>query len=70
MAKARGNRSDMAKWNAILQKQIRKDKEKYLNDQCKELEMYNNKKKPRNTFQKIRELTGNFPPRLGVLKNT
>ena len=28
MAKARGNRSDMAKWNAILQKQIRKDKEK------------------------------------------
>ena len=31
--------------------------------------MYNNKKKPRNMFQKIRELTGNFSPRLGVLKN-
>ena len=39
MAKARGNKSDMAKWNAVLQEQIRKDKEKYLNDQCKELEM-------------------------------
>ena len=31
--------------------------------------MYNNKKKPRNMFQKIRELTENFSPRLGVLKN-
>ena len=30
---------------------------------------WNNKKKPRNTFQKIREPTGNFSPRLGVLKN-
>ena len=68
-AKARGNVKLTKKLNADFQRQIRRDKEVFLNDQCKEIEEANSKKRSRDMFQKIKEITGHFTPKLGVLKS-
>jgi len=55
--------------NSKFQKQVRKDKEKFIKDMCKTLEEEGRVGRTINMFKKVRKITGIFKPRLGVLKN-
>ena len=66
------NKKDLIKVRKLtteFQRQVRKDKENYLNCECQELEENNKKGKTRDLFKKIREITGKFISKLGGLKN-
>ena len=67
--KGQAHPDEVRKLNATFQSQARKDKEDYLNRACKEIEDGNRKGKTRDLFKKIREVTGKFKPRIGVLKS-
>jgi len=54
--------------NSNFQKQVRKDKEKFIRDMYKTLEEEGRAGRTRDMFKKVREITGIFKPRLGVLK--
>ena len=67
--KTTANRVKYKELSRLLQRQIRKDKEKYYNSLCNDLEESNTKGKTRNFFQKIREITGKCKPRSGAIKS-
>jgi exonuclease III len=67
--KARGDVQGMRRLNADFQRQARKDKETYLNKECMEIEENNKRGRTRDLFKKIRDITGKFTPRIGVMKN-
>jgi len=68
-ARAAGNRNQVRVLNGKFQKQARKDKDKYLNDRCKEMEIEGKKGRTREMFAMMRKITGKFTPRNGSLKN-
>lgn len=67
--KAKGDLQGVRRLNADYQRHARQDKEKYLNKECMEIEENNKKGRTRDLFKKIREITGKFNPRIGVIKN-
>src|SRR3984885_12786373 len=68
-ARSDGNKDMMKEMNGAFQKQARKDKEAYLNEQCKEMEEEGKKGRTREMFAQMRKITGKFTPRMGSLKN-
>ena len=55
--------------NADFQRIVRTDKRDFLSDQCKEIEENNRLGKTRDLFKKIRDTKGNFPARMGLIKD-
>src|SRR5688572_5360145 len=68
-ARAAGNRDQVRVLNGKFQKQARKDKDKYLNERCKEMEEEGKKGRTREMFAMMKKITGKFTPRNGSLKN-
>src|SRR5678815_4382393 len=56
------------KSNRAFQKQARMDKEKHLNELCKEMEDEGRKGRTKTMFSKVREITRKNTPRMGSLK--
>eukprot|EP00112_Aurelia_sp_Birch-Aquarium-sp1_P025795 Seg879.2 transcript_id=Seg879.2/GoldUCD/mRNA.D3Y31 product="hypothetical protein" protein_id=Seg879.2/GoldUCD/D3Y31 len=69
MAKAMGDFARVKELNAAFQWKARRDKQNFLKDQCKTIEESNKKGRTRDSFKRIREITGTFTPRIGIVKN-
>ena len=54
---------------AEMQKKLRQDKQKQLNDLCNELETANSRGNTRELFQKAKTITRKFQPRLNCIKS-
>ena len=52
-----------------IKRNIRKDKKKFIEDQCKVMESLHAKNKDRQLFKKVQEMTREFQPSLKVIKN-
>ena len=63
------SREEIQRLNAKFQRQARRDKEKYLNDMCIELEQQSSKGRTRDLFKTIKQITGKFTPRFSGLSN-
>ena len=55
--------------NAEFQRIARRDKEAFLNDQCKEIEENNRMRKTRDLFKKTRDTKGTFHAKMGTIKD-
>ena len=66
-AKTKANQEEVNNLNADFQRQARKDKEVYLNGLCQKLEA--SKQNSKELYRTLKEITAQFTPRLGVLKN-
>ena len=54
--------------NAEFQRIARRDKKAFLRDQCKETEENNRMRKTKDLFKKIRETTGTFLAKMGLIR--
>ena len=52
-----------------FQRIARRDKEAFLNEQCKEIEENNRMGKTRDLFKKIRDTKGTFHAKMGTIKD-
>ena len=59
-SKSKGEKERYTYFNAEFQRIARRDKEAFLNDQCKEIEENNIIGKTRDLFKKIRDTKGTF----------
>ena len=59
-AKGKGEKKRYTHLNGEFQKIAKRDKEAFLNEQCKEIEENNRMGKTRNLFKKIRDTKGTF----------
>ena len=55
--------------NAEFQRKVRRDKNAFLSDQCKEIEENNRMEKTRDLFKKIRDTKRNFHAKTGTIKD-
>ena len=55
--------------NAKFQRIARRDKNAFLNDQCKEIEENNRMGKTRDLFKKIRDTKGTLHAKMGLIKD-
>ena len=67
-AKREGDKDKVRKLNSAFQKQARMDKEKHLNELCKEMEDEGRKGRTKTMFSKVREITRKKTPKMGSLK--
>ena len=68
-AKSKGEKERYKHLNAEFQRIARRDKKAFISDQCKEIEENNRMGKTRELFKKIRDTKGNFPARMGLIKD-
>src|SRR6218665_1733143 len=68
-AKRVGDKDKVRSLNRALQKKARENKEKHLNDMCKVMEEEGKKKRTREMFSKVKEITRKFTPKMGSLKS-
>jgi len=66
--KMEGNLEGAKKLNGEIQKRIRKDKESYLREKCRELEEHSKKGRTKELHQQIREICGKPKINTGTLK--
>ena len=69
-AKGKGERKRYTRLNAVFHRIARRDKEVFLNDQCKEIEENNRMGKTRDLFKNIRDTKGIFHAKMGSIKET
>ena len=67
--KGKGKKERYSHLNAEFQNNSRRDKNVFLNDQCKEIEENNRKGKTRDLFKKIRDTKGTFHAIMGSIKD-
>ena len=67
-AKSKGEKEQYKHLNAEFQRIARRDKKAFLSNQCKEIEENNKTGKTRDLFKKIRDTTGTFHARMGLIK--
>ena len=67
--KSKGEKERYSHLNAEFQRIARRDKEAFLNDQCKEIEENNRMGKTRDLFKKIRDAKGTFHAKMGSIKD-
>ena len=67
--KGKGEKEKYTHLNAEFQRIARRDKEAFLNDQCKEIEDNNRMGKIRYLFKKLRDTKGTFHAKMGTVKN-
>ena len=65
-AKARGFSDEVGRLNADFQRQVRKDKEAYLEEKYRVIEESSKKGRSKDLFRDIREITGTFHAKGGV----
>ena len=67
--KSNGEKERYKHLNAEFQRIARRDKKAFLSDQCKEIEENNRMGKTRDLFKKIRDTTGTFHAKMGLIKD-
>ena len=67
--KSKGEKERYKHLNAEFQRIARRDKKAFLSDQCKEIEEKNGMGKTRDLFKKIRDTTGTFHAKMGLIKD-
>ena len=65
----KGEKERYAHLNAEFQRTARKDKKRFLSDQCKEIEENNKLGKTRDLFKKIRDTKGTFHAKMGTIRD-
>ena len=68
-AKSKGEKERYTHLNAEFQRTARRDKQAFLNDQCKEIEENNRMGKARDLFKKIRDTKKTFHAKMGSIKD-
>ena len=68
-AKRKGVKERYTHLNAEFQRIVRKDKEAFLSDQCKEIEENNRMVKSRDLFKKTRDTKGTLHAKMGTIKD-
>ena len=68
-AKGKEEKERYSHMNAAFQRIARRDKNAFLNDQCKEIEENNRMGKTRDLFKKIRDTKGIFHAKMGTIKD-
>ena len=68
-AKSKGEKERYTHLNAEFQRRIRRDKEVFLSNQCKEIEENNRMGKTRDLFKKIRDTKGTCHAKMGTVKD-
>ena len=68
-AKEKGEKERYTLLNAEFQRIVRREKNAFLSDQCKEIEENNRMGKTRDHFKKIRDSKGPFHAKMGSIKN-
>ena len=63
--KSKGEKERYTHLNAEFQTIVRRDKEGFLSDQCKEIVENNRMGKTRDLFKKIRDTKGKFHAKMG-----
>ena len=69
MAKQEARRQEFARLNAEFQRAARKDKKAEIDRICKEIDESNTKGKPRNMFKIIKQITGTYTPKTGIIRD-
>ena len=67
--KGKGEKERYTQLNAEFQRIARRDKEAFLNEQCKEIEENNRMRKTRDLFKKIRDIKGTFQAKMGIIED-
>ena len=67
--KIKGERDRYIHLKAEFQRKARRDKKAFLSDQCKEIEENNRMGKTKGLFKKIRDTTGTFHAKMGLIKD-
>ena len=67
--KGKGEKERYTHLNGQFQRISRRDKKKFLSDQCKEIEENNIMGKTRELFKKIRDTKGTFHAQVGTIKD-
>ena len=67
--KNKGEKERYKHLNAELERTARRDKKAFLSDQCEEIEENNRMGKTRDLFKKIRDTTGKFHAKMGLIKD-
>ena len=65
----KGGKERYTHFNAEFQRIVRRDKQVFLSDQCKEIEENNRMGKTRDLFRKIRNTKGIFHAKIGTIKD-
>ena len=68
-AKSKGEKERYTHLNAEFQRTARRDKQAFLNDQCKEIEENNRVGKTGDLFKKIRDTKGTFHAKMYTIKD-
>ena len=68
-AKDKGEKERYTLLNAEFQRIVRREKNAFLSDQCKEIEENNRMGKTRDHFKKIRDTKGTFHEKMGSIKD-
>ena len=68
-AKGKGEKERNTHLNAEFQRTARRDKQAFLNDQCKEIEENNRVGKTGDLFKKIRDTKGTFHAKMYTIKD-
>ena len=67
--KSKGEKKRYTHLNAEFQRIARRDKNAFLSDQCKEIEVNSRMGKIRDLFKKIRDTKGIFHAKMGSIKD-
>ena len=67
--KNKGEKEKYKHLSTDFQRIARRDKKAFLSDQCKEIEANNRMGKTRDLFKKIRDTTGKFHAKMGLIKD-
>ena len=67
--KSKGEKERYTHVNAEFQRIARRDKQAFLNYQCKEIEENHRMGKTRDLFKKIRDTKGTFHAKMGTIKD-
>ena len=67
-AKGKGERERYTQLNAEFQRIARRDKNAFLNEQCKEIEENDRIGKTKDLFDKTRDTKGTFSAKMGTIK--
>ena len=68
-AKGKGENKRYTQPNAEFPRTVRRDKNSFLSDQCKEIEGKNRMGKTRDLFKKIRDTKGTFHAKMGSIND-
>ena len=68
-AKGKGEKERYTHLNAEFQRTVRRDKNAFLGDQCKEMKEKSRMGKTTDLFKKIRDTKGTFHAKMGTVKD-